>query len=198
MDVGPSTIAIVDDEQARLLTFCDELADKDREIRLLQRAMERSRRANNPENYNEDGTIKKGKKQWKFSRRYRELQAKKAELERCLAEHRRTLHGQLSNEIIRRGKFVRSEKVSYLSFQKNFGKSVGRRAPGMLMGKVCTQGCKCRWATGRDLNISDGFEPNMLLWRKGKETSESTSTCVQMRGESPTRSLQRVFGETRA
>ena len=136
LDVGPSAIAIVDDEQARLLTFCDELADKDREIRLLQRAMDRSRRANNPENYNEDGTIKKGKKQWKFSRRYRELQAKKAELERCLAEHRRTLHGQLSNEIIRRGKFVRSEKVSYLSFQKNFGKSVGRRAPGMLMGKV--------------------------------------------------------------
>ena len=38
--------------------------------------MDRSRRATNPQNYNPDGTIKKGKKTWKYSNRYKKLKAK--------------------------------------------------------------------------------------------------------------------------
>ncbi|MFB2895924.1 hypothetical protein ACE1CI_23690 [Aerosakkonemataceae cyanobacterium BLCC-F50] len=54
LDIGPSTIAIVGDNSARLTLFAPELKFAEKEIRKLQRKMERSRRANNPPNYNSD------------------------------------------------------------------------------------------------------------------------------------------------
>ncbi len=62
LDVGPSTIAIVGDTKSELKQFCRELVPKQKEKRKLQRKIDRQRRANNPQNYNEDGTVKKGKK----------------------------------------------------------------------------------------------------------------------------------------
>jgi len=133
LDIGPSTIAVVTDEQATLERFCDELKDKQKEIRRLQRKLDRQRRANNPQNYNPDGTIKKGKKTWHESTRYKKTRRKLAELQRKLAAHRKTLHGNLANRILRQGKHVKTEKLSYRAFQKNYGRSVRDRAPGMFM-----------------------------------------------------------------
>jgi len=133
LDIGPSTIACVSDEQASLERFCDELKDKQKEIRRLQRKLERQRRANNPQNYNPDGTIKPGKKTWHESTRLKITKRKLAELQRKLAAHRKTLHGNLANRILRQGKHVKTEKLSYRAFQRNFGKSVKDRAPGMFM-----------------------------------------------------------------
>ena len=39
----------------------------ERKERLLYRAMDRSRRVTNPQNYNDDGTVKKGRKTWRYS-----------------------------------------------------------------------------------------------------------------------------------
>ncbi|HHV78504.1 MAG TPA: hypothetical protein GXX40_02615 [Firmicutes bacterium] len=61
-DAGPSTIAPVNGTEARLDRFCEELAEKEAEIRGLQRKLDRSRRANNRKSYNPDGTVKKGLK----------------------------------------------------------------------------------------------------------------------------------------
>lgn len=133
LDIGPSTIAIVTNDNAILERFCDELKDKQKEIRRFQRKLERQRRANNPQNYNPDGTIKPGKKTWHYSRRYQKTKRKLAELQRKLAAHRKTLHGNLANRILRQGKHIKTEKLSYSSFQKNFGRSVKDRAPGMFM-----------------------------------------------------------------
>jgi len=133
LDIGPSTIAIVYDEQASLERFCDELKDKQKVIRRLQRKLDRQRRANNPQNYNPDGTIKKGKKTWHESTRYKKTKRKLAELQRKLAAHRKTLHGKKANRILRQGKHVKTEKLSYRAFQKNYGRSVRDRAPGMFM-----------------------------------------------------------------
>jgi len=133
LDIGPSTIAIVSDDNATVERFCDELKSKQKEIRRLQRKLDRQRRANNPKNYNPDGTIKKGKKTWHESTRYKKTRRKLAELQRKLAAHRKTLHGNLANRILRQGKHVKTEKLSYRAFQKNFGKSVKNRAPGMFM-----------------------------------------------------------------
>ena len=49
---------------------------------LLQQAMDRSRRATNPDNYNADGTIKSGKKKWHYSKRYNKLMLQLKELQR--------------------------------------------------------------------------------------------------------------------
>jgi len=133
LDIGPSTIAVVTDEQANLEHFCDELKNKQKEIRRLQRKLDRQRRANNPQNYNPNGTIKKGKKTWHESTRYKKTRRKLAELQRKLAAHRKTLHGNLANRILKKGKYVKTEKLSYRAFQKNYGRSVRDRAPGMFM-----------------------------------------------------------------
>jgi len=144
LDIGPSTIAVVsnpflekkginNDKQASLERFCDELSNKQKEIRLLQRKLDRQRRANNPQNYNPDGTIKQGKKTWHSSRRYQKTKRKLAELQRKLSAHRKTLHGKKANRILKQGKHVKTEKLSYRAFQKNYGRSVRDRAPGMFM-----------------------------------------------------------------
>ncbi len=133
LDIGPSTIAIVGDTVAQLKEFALELEFDTARIRLLQRRMDRSRRATNPDNYNPNGTLKKGKKRWNSSKSYLKVRTSKANLERKLAAHRKSLHGELVNDILRTGDVIKLEKLSYKAFQKLFGSSVGKRAPGMFV-----------------------------------------------------------------
>lgn len=135
IDIGPSTIAIVGEKDAALLRFCDEIEPKRDEIKILQRKLDRQRRANNPANYEENGTIKKGRKIWLRSERQVNTQQSLAEIQRKTAAHRKSLHGALLNNLPLHEDFY-LEKLSYRSFQKNFGKSVGMRAPGMFVEEL--------------------------------------------------------------
>jgi putative transposase len=136
IDAGPSIIARVNSKEARLDRFCKELAKKEAEIRRLQRRLDRSRRANNPENYNPDGTVRKGPKQWKKTNTYLKTEARLAELWRRLAAHRRSLIGKMVNETLRMGNVFKFEKLSYRALQRMFGKSVNTRAPGMFFQEL--------------------------------------------------------------
>jgi len=137
LDLGPSTIAIVPRKgKAHLVPLCEELKPNAQKQRRLQRKLDRQRRANNPQNYDERGRIKKrGKLQlpWKTSRGYLATQRRLAHQERKLAAQRKSLHGRLVNEIVRVGNRIYLEKASYKGWQKRYGKSVGLRAPGMLV-----------------------------------------------------------------
>ncbi|MBD0346897.1 MAG: transposase [Coleofasciculus sp. Co-bin14] len=136
IDIGPSTIAVVSDSDAQLQQLASELEFEAAHIRRLQRKMERSRRATNSANYNPNGTVKKGKKRWNNSKTYLRIRNAKANLERKLAAHRNSLHGELVNTILRTGNTIKLEKLSYKAFQKLFGKSVGKRAPGMFVSHL--------------------------------------------------------------
>src|SRR5207244_7217278 len=61
---------------------------------------------------------------------------RKAGKERKLAAHRKSLHGRLVHEIMRVGNTVILEKISYQGWQKQYGRSVGLRAPGMLIAHL--------------------------------------------------------------
>lgn len=134
LDIGPSKIAIVGEDEALFVRFCDELSDISAEIRRLQRKIDRQRRANNPQNYSENGTVKKGAKRWHKSRRQMRTEAKLADLQRRQAAYRKSLHGQLANHVLSMGNIIKTEKISYRAFQKNWGRTVGNRAPGMFVG----------------------------------------------------------------
>jgi len=136
LDVGPSTIAIVSEQAAELVSFCPSVKQPWKSIRKIQRAMDRSRRATNPDCYNADGTFKKGKRLKVFSGRYTILKRCLPEAERRLAAERKRSHGELVNDILSHGNIVKSEKLSYKSFQKNFGKSVKVKAPGMFISML--------------------------------------------------------------
>jgi transposase len=136
IDIGPSTIAVVSDTESRLQQFASKLEFDAQKVRKLQRRMERSRRATNADNYNPNGTLKKGKKKWNSSKSYLKTRTSKANLERKLAAHRKSLHGELVNDILRTGDTFKLEKLSYKAFQKLFGKSVAVRAPGMFVSHL--------------------------------------------------------------
>jgi putative transposase len=181
LDIGPSTIASFSLEQANLEPFCPTVTQPWKEIRRLERAMDRSRGATNPEHFNANGTVKKGKKKWKRSRRYQKLALKRRERERRLGQERKRSHGQLANRILAEGKTVKTEKVSYKSFQKCFGKSVKVRAPGML---VSTLERKAKAAGGQVIEIPTW---NTRLSQFDHTTGEYTKKPLSQR--------QHIFGD---
>lgn len=133
LDVGPSTVAIVSESDADLVAFCPAVDSQSREIRRLQRAMDRSRRATNPQCYHDDGTWKRGEKVTVVSRHYLDLKQEVAEKERKLAAGRKCSQGQLGNDVLRLGNVIKTEKLSYQAWQKRYGKSVKAKAPGMFI-----------------------------------------------------------------
>ena len=141
IDIGPSTIAIVTPEtqKAELQQFCGELKSYPKEIRRLQRKLDRQRRANNPNAFNPNGTAKSGKQQWQVSGREKETRRKLSELYRKQAAYRKSLPGNLANHVFSLGNPVKPEKLSYRAFQGRFGKSVGIRAPGKFVESLRRQ-----------------------------------------------------------
>ena len=137
LDIGPSTLAIVPREgKADLVTFCEELAPETRKKRRLQRKMERQRRAKNPENYDEQGRVKKGRLHWKESKRYQATRRQHAGTERKLAAYRKSLHGNLAHRIAQVGTTINIEKTSFKGWQKQYGRSIGLRAPGVFVAHL--------------------------------------------------------------
>ena len=115
----------------------------------LQRALARKSRANNPACFEEGrwekkdkhwvrekGKNKKGVRYTTKSKRLIRAQHQLADLQRREAAFRKTQHGKMINDLLRIGKDIKTEKISYKSFQKCFGKSVGLRAPGMFVEKL--------------------------------------------------------------
>jgi hypothetical protein len=76
-DLGPCTIALFpQNAEASLSAFCEELAPDEKELRRLQRKMDRQRRAANPNNYDQKGRVNKRsqkKLHWKSSRGYERI-----------------------------------------------------------------------------------------------------------------------------
>ena len=150
LDIGPSTIAIVGSNKACLQPFAKKTISYHIEIKKLQKKMARSLRAMNLNNFNAEklkltpsgkkikkqGTVKPGHKVWHYSKRYQHMRITLSELQRKMAASRNGEHGELVNRILSLGNIVKTEKLSYKSFQKNFGKSVGNRAPGLFMEKL--------------------------------------------------------------
>ncbi|MDA8065363.1 MAG: transposase [Thermaerobacter sp.] len=136
LDAGPSTLAAVGNDDAILEPFCAELVPKHKGIRLLLRKLDRQRRTNNPENYNPDGTVKKGPKTWKASKGMKKTQAALGDAHRTLAAQRKSLHGNLVNRVLALGDVFLHEDVSIKGWQKRFGRSVGFRAPGRFFAEL--------------------------------------------------------------
>ena len=151
IDPGVSTMAIVSEDHVELAELAPGLQKDERKLARIQRAMDRSRRATNPDNYNPNSTIRKGRKTWVYSNRYRKLAAKERDLYRRVAAKRKQAHEQLANRILAIGLDVRTEDMQYKALQRRskqttynkrngrahskrrFGKTLGNRAPAQLL-----------------------------------------------------------------
>jgi transposase len=152
IDLGPTTVAVSGENVVsidKLASKCDNIQE---EITRLSRKIDRSRRANNPQNFNEDGTIKRGIKQvWNDSKRYKELRRELAELRRKQAAIRKQQHIDRANALLKEGDtFIVennqisswttraketkvNEKTGKTQKKKRFGKSVANHAPSMFV-----------------------------------------------------------------
>ena len=141
-DLGPSQIAVVVREKDGTWfgwnePLAAELADDSKKVRRAQRKLDRAHRAGSPDCFNANGTHITGKCHWKNrTARAQRTKVAVAESHRRLAAHRDTLHGALSNRLLGYGATIACEKINYVSWQKNFPRSVRDRAPGSLVEKV--------------------------------------------------------------
>jgi putative transposase len=137
-DLGPSQIAItVAHGDARWEGWIEPLADAIRcdtsRLRRAQRHLDRQHRAGSPDCFKPDGTHVSGRCGWQRSDAARQTMVRVGELHRRRAEHRRTLHGGLANRLLGYGADIACERLDYVSWQRNFPRSVRDRAPGLLV-----------------------------------------------------------------
>lgn len=153
-DIGTSTMAFVGEKQLSLFNLGEQIKRIDnvqREIKRLQRKLERSKCATNPQYFDEVGRIKKGKKEWHYSKRYFRIKNKLRELHRKLALYRKLSHQCMANQIKtwgnefyiekmnirglqKRAKETKvSEKTSKFQKKKRFGKTIANRAPSSFI-----------------------------------------------------------------
>ncbi|SLH39784.1 transposase [Mycobacteroides abscessus] len=137
-DLGPSQIAVaVEHIDGSWSGWGEPLADAIRldtdQLRRVQRKADRQHRSGSPECFNPDGTHKRLRCGWQRSHAAQRTVTRAAELHRRLAEHRKTLHGALANRLFGHGGEIACERMDYVSWQKNFPRSVRDRAPGLLV-----------------------------------------------------------------
>ncbi len=156
-DLGTQSLGVVTDEQVILKNLAERSEnslDRERTLAHLQRYLDRSKRATNPQNFDEKGRIKKGRKTWRFSTRYFKAKAKMKELHRKAAVNRKLAHNEEINRLRSYGdelyiepmKFKqlqqkakeakKDEKTGQWKRRERFGKSIQNRSPGYFLSRV--------------------------------------------------------------
>ena len=119
IDPGVSTIAGVSGTSAFLEELAPECKKYAEKIIKLQEKMDRSRRAMNPDKYNPDGTVKKGRRgKWKYSNTYKKDQRKLKSLYRQKVAYTKQSHEELANRLTRDSVNFIVEDMSYKALQK--------------------------------------------------------------------------------
>ena len=148
IDPGISTVAFVSQREVALIDLVPkDITQKEKLLKQLDQAIERSRRMNSPECYNENGTIKTGARFKRPSKRQIRLQNRKRKAYRSLSEERTKLQGQLINHIVSQASIIKIEELNVKGLQKRsrdirinpktnrpfskkrFGKAIFRAAP---------------------------------------------------------------------
>ncbi|MFC4065851.1 zinc ribbon domain-containing protein [Actinoplanes subglobosus] len=132
LDLGPSMVAVVSDDGVFLERFCDQLDANQAQVRRLQRKLDRQHRAGSPRCFDRQSRHGKGRCEWSRSGQATITAARLAEEHRRQAAHRKNLHGNLVNRVLAQSATLRVENLSKVAWQKNFGRSVAFRAPGMF------------------------------------------------------------------
>lgn len=154
-----SMTCFVEDGTVEKIDISSDLAKSERTIRNDQRRIERKRRSNNPENYDEQGRVKKGPLNWNISKKQRDLEAKLAESHRKAAAHHKNKAGELANWLLGRAGCIHVEKNQFKAFQRSgFGRSIRKGAPRqfitMLKVKAASAGLKVFEVSPRKLRPS--------------------------------------------
>ena len=148
IDPGISTVAFASPSEVALVDLVSKsITRKEKLLKQLDRKIERSRRVNNPECYDERGKIKKGARFKRPSNRQIRLRNRRRKVYRSLSEERKKLQGQLVNRLVSQASIIKMEELGVKGLQKRsrdirinpktnrpyskkrFGKAIFRAAP---------------------------------------------------------------------
>lgn len=173
-DIGTQTVAYTSDTEVGLKNLSERgnsIQTSERKERLLYRAMDRSRRATNPQNYNVDGTVKKGRKTWRYSNHYKKLKTKHSELCRINTVNRQLAINEDANylrslgdtfitepknasKLMKRTKETTKNNKGKFNKKKRFGKSIKNRCPS---GFQTTLEKKFKISGGTYIEVSNNY-----------------------------------------
>jgi len=154
IDIGTRTIAYSSQYEVGLNELSPETNGVDKQLKILQRKMDRSKRATNPNKYNENGIINiKNKDKWIYSNHYIKVRNIRKELYRKQREIRKQSHYKSINHLLSLGDKFYVETMNYKGLQKKskktiknkngrynkkkrFGKSLGNKAPAMFLSML--------------------------------------------------------------
>ena len=174
-DIGTQTIAYTSGSEVGLKNLAERgsaISTNERKERLIHRAMDRSRRATNPQNYNPDGTIKKGHKIWTYSKRYMRLKGKHIDLCRINSVNRHLAINEDVNrlrslgnifvtepknakKLQKRAKNTTTNDKGKINRKKRFGKSIKNRCPGYFQSQAEKKFCN---TGGRYIEVSNSYK----------------------------------------
>ena len=134
-DIGPQSIAYTSKEEVGLKNLAERGASikaREQKEARISRKMDRSRRAMNPENYNDDGTMRKGKKTWKKSNRYKKLHSQYRNICRIAAENRHFAINEEVNHMRTLGNVFITEPKNAKKLQKCAKKTERQDNPSVI------------------------------------------------------------------
>lgn len=162
IDIGTQTVAVVSKDKVLLRELASGANAPDKALRRINRAMDRSRRANNPEFFDEKGEIiprnkldpslldEKGKRKWHNSKNYERLAQKRRYLYAKCARIRKQQHEELATRVLSYGSEFHVEDMRFKALakkakkqdpkpgekqkrRKRFGKSIANKAPAAFL-----------------------------------------------------------------
>ena len=157
IDYGTSTIAVVSESKVIYKNLAEEannLKHIERQLKILRRKMDRSRRSTNPDCFNSDGTYKKGTKIKVKSRNYKKILKQFREINRKLSCIKKYEIGRDANIIRSLGDQIYGEHMNFqglakrsknttinqntgkINKKKRFGKSISNRCPGLMVSTL--------------------------------------------------------------
>ena len=119
IDPGISTVAFASPTEVALVDLVPTtITRKEKLLKELDQRIERSRRVNNPECYDERGKIKKGARFKRPSNRQMRFRNRRRKAYRSLSEERKKLQGQLVSRIVLQASCIRVEELGVKGLQK--------------------------------------------------------------------------------
>lgn len=136
IDPGVSTIAAVSEKAVSIKELAPDCKKYDQEIAKQQRLIDKQMRQANPDNYNSDGTAKKGKHNWVVTKGCRKRKQKIRVLYRLKSAYTQCCHNQQINElIVNYGTEFVAEKMDYKALAKRSKKKAERQEKESVVKK---------------------------------------------------------------
>lgn len=187
IDYGTSTIAVVSESKVIYKNLAEEannLKHLERQLKILQRKMDRSRRSTNPNCFNNDGTYKKGTKIKVKSRNYKKILKQFREINRKLSCIKKYEIGRDANIIRSLGDQIYGEHMNFqglakrsknttvnqntgkINKKKRFGKSISNRCPGLMVSTLKNK-------------FGNGYHEVNTWEFKASQYNHITNTCIK-------------------